>query len=158
MKRTLVVLAAIAALALAGSSAAAPPVVNVVNVQKDVTDTQPDVNPCTGNPASTSSVGRLTVKITKLADGTIHVLFTMHGDLSVDSVDPAEADYTGYWTESNTFNGANGSATGSFTFTPHVDGTDGSRLRYHYNGHMTVTANGDVTVELDRAVQHVDCA
>jgi hypothetical protein len=157
MKRTLYVLTAIAALAFASAAGAEPPVVNVVNVQKDVTDVQQETNPCTGNPTLVTSVGRFTSRITVFADGTMRVLFTMHGDLAVDSIDPAEADYTGSWTESSSFNGTNGSATSSFTFTPHLNGTDGSKLRYHYTGHMTVTANGDVSVDLFHTVANTDC-
>ena len=157
MKHTLV-LTTVAALALVGSGAAAPPVSSVVTVQKDVAGVEHETNPCTGGPTVVHSVGRFTFKLTVFADGTMQVHFDMHGTLDVDSVDPADEDFTGHWTESSTFRGTNGSATQTFTFSPHLDGTDGSRIREHYDAHMTVTEAGDVTVDLFHAVEHVDCA
>lgn len=152
-----VVLIALAALALASMATAAPPVVNDVTVTKDVTDVQPDTNPCNGNPTVVTGVSRSTFRIVAFADGTIHVMFTAHGVLSVHSLVPTDPDYTGSWTESSEFNGTNGSATSTFTFTPHLNGTDGSKLFFHYTGHMTVTANGDVTVDFVRAVSNNGC-
>jgi hypothetical protein len=145
------------ALALASTSSATPPVLKVIDVDKNVADVQDDVNPCTGNPAVNSSVGRFTFHIVVVADGTMRVMLTTHGDLLIDSLDPAEADFTGHWTDASTFNGTNGSAVGTFAFTPVLKGTDGSHVMSHFMGHTTVTANGDVTVDLSRAVSHDKC-
>jgi hypothetical protein len=155
---TLGVLAAIcAALAFASVSAAAQPVLKVIDVDKDVTDVQDDVNPCTGSPAVNTSVGRFTFHVLVFADGTLHVMMTTHGDLLIDSLDPAEADFTGHWTDAMTFDGTNGSAVGTFAFTPVVKGTDGSHAVSHFMGHTTVNANGDVAVDLARAGGRSDC-
>jgi hypothetical protein len=45
----------------------------------------------------------------------------------------------------------------AWTFTPVLTGTDGTRLVGHLVGHITVTADGDVKVFLERFTQVRGC-
>ncbi len=67
-----------------------------------------------------------------------------------DTIDPAGVDYTGHETDTFNFNRTNGAATTTMTFTPVTTGTDGTRLVGHEVGHVTVTADGTVTVSFDQ--------
>ena len=73
-----------------------------------------------------------------------------HTDFLVDTIDPAEVDYSGHETDTFDFEGTNGAATTAMTFTPVLTGTDGTHLVGHEVGHFTVTAGGEVTVSFDR--------
>jgi hypothetical protein len=147
----LVLFTGIAVLAVTGSAAADPPIVNDTITFKHGPSSQPDTNPCTGSPAVDYDLeGRGTVHRTVFADGTIHVSMSFHTDFLIDTIDPAEVDYSGHETDTFSFEGTNGAAKTSVTFTPVVTGTDGTHLVAHEVGHFTATANGDVTVSFDR--------
>jgi hypothetical protein len=45
------------------------------------------------------------------------------------------------------------SSTGNFTFKAVGEGTDGSRLRFVGNAHLTVNGTGDLAVELVELVK-----
>ena len=144
------ILGASTLLALAGTATADTPIVNTI-VFKNGPGSQPDTNPCTGSPAIDYNIaGRGTIHRTVFADGTIHVDMSFHTDFLVDTIDPAEVDYSGHETDTFSFQGTNGAATTAVTFTPVTTGTDGTHLVGHEVGHFTVTATGEVTVSFDR--------
>jgi hypothetical protein len=146
-----VFLGGLSVLALASTATAEIPIVNDTIVFKAGPGSQPDTNPCTGSPAIDYNLeGRGTIHRTVFADGTIHVLMSFHTDFLVDTIDPAEVDYSGHETDTFSFQGTNGAATTANTFTPVTTGTDGSHLVGHEVGHFTVTAAGNVTVSFDR--------
>jgi len=146
-----VFLGGLSVLALASTAPAEIPIVNDTIVFKAGPGSQPDTNPCTGSPAIDYNLeGRGTIHRTVFADGTIHVLMSFHTDFLVDTIDPAEVDYSGHETDTFSFQGTNGAATTAVTFTPVTTGTDGSHLVGHEVGHFTVTAAGNVTVSFDR--------
>jgi hypothetical protein len=151
--RKLVVLAllAVAITAVVAIPAVAePPVVDKTIVFKGVTDSQPDTNPCTGSAAIDYNLaGRGMIHLTSFADGTTHVTMAFHADFLVDTIDPAEVDYSGHESDTFSFEGTNGAATTAVTFTPVTTGTDGTHLVGHETGHFTVTATGEVTVSFD---------
>jgi hypothetical protein len=148
---TVALIAGLAMLAVAGTATADTPIVDQTIVFKNGGGSQPDTNPCTGSPAiDYDLVGRGTIHLTVFADGTMHVIMSFHTDFLVDTIDPAEVDYSGHETDTFDFNGTNGAATTTGTFTPVTTGTDGTHLVGHAIAHITVTANGDVTVSFDR--------
>ena len=151
--RNLVVVALLAGAitaVIAIPAAAEPPIVDKTIVFKGNSGSQPDTNPCTGSPAIDYALaGRGTIHLTVFADGTIHVSMAFHTDFLVDTIDPAEVDYSGHESDTFNFEGTNGAATTAVTFTPVTTGTDGTHLVGHETGHFTVTATGDVTVSFD---------
>jgi hypothetical protein len=148
---TVALVAALTLLAVAGAATAEPPIVDSTTVFKNGGGSQPDTNPCTGSPAIDYNLaGRGTVHVSEFADGTTHVSMSFHTDFLIDTIDPAEVDYSGHETDTFAFEGTNGAATTAVTFTPVLTGTDGTHLVAHEVGHFTVTANGDVTVSFDR--------
>jgi hypothetical protein len=156
---TVALVAALTMLAVAGAATADPPIVDSTTVFKNGGSSQPDTNPCTGSPAIDYNLaGRGTVHVTEFADGTTHVTMSFHTGFLIDTIDPAEVDFSGHETDTFTFEGANGAATTAVTFTPVLTGTDGTHLVAHEVGHLTVTANGDVTVSFDRFTGFRGCA
>jgi hypothetical protein len=148
---TVVLVASVAMLAIASTATADTPIVDKTIVFKNGGGSQPDTNPCTGSPAIDYDIaGRGTIHLTVFANGTIHVDMSFHTDFLVDTIDPAEVDYSGHETDTFSFQGTNGAATTAVTFTPVTTGTDGSHLVAHEVGHFTVTAAGNVTVSFDR--------
>jgi hypothetical protein len=146
----LVLAAGIATLAVASTaSASGPPIVNETRVTTG-SSVQPDTNPCTGAPAINPSSGQETFHITAFADGTIHVTVAIHSEFLIDTIDPSGVDYSGHEADTFSFQGTNGAAATTVTFTPVVTGTDGTHLVAHEVGHFTATANGDVAVSFDR--------
>ena len=148
---TVILVVWVGILAIAGTATADTPIVDRTIVFKNGGGSQPDTNPCTGSPAiDYDLVGRGTIHLTEFADGTMHVDMSFHTDFFVDTIDPAEVDYSGHETDTFSFQGTNGAATTANTFTPVTTGTDGSHLVGHEVGHFTVTAAGNVTVSFDR--------
>ena len=158
MKPALLLLSAIATLALAGTATGnGPPVINDTTVAKDMTDTYLDVSPCTEDPAVWTSVAHAMFHLTVFADGTVHARVTFTSTFVVDTIDPSKPDFSGHSEDGFSFNGDDGTAEATSTFTPILKGTDGSKLKFHYTSHMTVNANGEVTVEFDKSQSNVIC-
>src|SRR5262245_55276092 len=132
------------------AGAGGPPVVNETTVLKDLTNTGPDNSPCTGAPAINGSIGKLTLHETEFADGTVHMVAAIHSDFVVDAIDPAEEDFSGHESDTSSFQGTNGAVIMTLTFTPVSVGTFGTRLVGHDVAHVTVTAQGDVSVQFER--------
>ena len=59
-----------------------------------------------------------TIHLTVFADGTMHVSMAFHTYFLVDTIDPAEVDHSGHESDTFTFEGTNGAATTTATFTP----------------------------------------
>jgi hypothetical protein len=155
---TLVVLAGLAVLALASTARAEAPIVNDTIVFKGSTESQPDTNPCTGSPAIDYDLaGRGTIHVTEFADGAVHVSMDFHTVFMIDTIDPAEVDYSGHETDTFNFEGTGGIASITSTFTPVLTGTDGSHLVGHLVGHITVTADGEIKVTFERFSQARGC-
>jgi hypothetical protein len=155
---TLVLLAGLGVLALASTAGAETPIVNDTIVFKGSSGSQPDTNPCTGSPAIDYDLsGRGTIHTTEFANGAVHVSMDFHTNFLIDTIDPAEVDYSGHETDTLNFEGTGGVAAVTWTFTPVLTGTDGTHLVGHLVGHITVTAAGDVKVSFERFSQVRDC-
>jgi hypothetical protein len=115
----------------------------------NVTDTHPDVNPCTGDTGTLTEtyndIFHITINKTgSWATGTVEGKFTFVPD------NPAAVTYTGHFAtwfgdENNLQNDVEHS-----TFNIHATGSDGSRLSFHENAQVTLNANGVVTVSFDK--------
>jgi hypothetical protein len=87
----------------------------------------------------------------------MQVTVVFHTDFLIDTIDPAEVDHSGHETDTFSFDGTDGAATQSVTFTPILTGTDGTRLVAHETGHFTANANGVVAVSFDRFTEIRGC-
>jgi hypothetical protein len=91
------------------------------------------------------------IHLTALPDGSFRETITVTETFTFVPDDPSERTYTG---KSTTWFGANLSSQNNFTatFTTYyvVKGSDGSRITGHVVAHVTLHADGTVTVEFDR--------
>jgi hypothetical protein len=115
------------------------------------TETYEDVNPCTGVPGTTTETFKGVTHVTELPDGSFHETTTMTDRFTFVPDDPSQPTYTGrgtFWA------GANLNSQNNFTATVTIQsvakGSDGSRLTLHVVAHVTLHADGTVTVEFDR--------
>ena len=138
----------VASAALAGGNGAQ----TFTQVDKNVTQgPSPAGNPCTGVP------GNLTVTFNDIFHVTIsdtHSGFngTVTGSALFVPDDPSQPTYTGQFT--NVLAGFPNednlqSATAHFASNIEALGSDGSHLKFHGNGHVTLDANGVVTVSFE---------
>jgi hypothetical protein len=126
--------------------------INTMHIQ-DVTETEADINPCTGDPGIVTSTFSGVVHITLLPNGTYHLTGTIRGTFEFVPDDPALPTYTGRFVTWFGENSNNQNFAGTFTFTVHGIGSDGSQLKAHQTAHFSVSATGAV-VEFDK----VHCA
>jgi hypothetical protein len=114
------------------------------------TDSVPDVNPCTGVPGTLTDTFKGVTHVTATPNGSFHDTTTITDRLRFVPDDPNQPTYTG---KATTWFGANLNSQNNFTatFTTHftVKGTDGSRIAGHGVAHITMHADGTVTVEFD---------
>jgi hypothetical protein len=116
----------------------------------NVTGSRPDVNPCTGAPGTVTETIKGVAHLTELPNGAHHATTTGVETFTFVPDDPSQPTYSGkgtFWSGDNV-----NSKTFTLTFTAHINalGTDGSRLRAHFVGHVTITPDGTVTVEFER--------
>jgi len=114
-----------------------------------VTQVMPDVNPCTGEPGTT------TMTFNDVFHGTINktgswFTGTVTGSIQFVPDNPASPTYTGHFQdwfgdENNLQNGVEHS-TSNFRVT----GSDGSVIAGHENAQATLNANGVITVSFDK--------
>ena len=113
------------------------------------TESESDVNPCTGATGTAITTLRGVSHITELPNGTSHETTTVTGTFTFVPDDPSQPTYTGHATfwDGENFNGK----TIAVTFTGHVNvrGSDGSHITDHFVAHVTINANGTATVEFD---------
>src|SRR6266545_6112555 len=95
------------------------------------TESESDVNPCTGATGTATTTLKGVSHITELPNGTSHETSTATGTFTFVPDDPSQPTYTGHATfwDGENFN----SKTIAVTFT----------------GHVTVNANGTATVEFE---------
>ncbi len=101
-------------------------------------------NPCTGveGIGDLFIVGSLT---THASADLSHFTFTVTGSFTFTEVDGTV--YTGHFTawDGGNFNPATRHAEASGTFAAHATGTDGVRVQFNGNNHMTILPDGTVT-------------
>jgi hypothetical protein len=113
------------------------------------TESESDVNPCTGATGTATTTLHGVSHITELPNGTSHETTTATGTFTFVPDDPSQPTYTGHATfwDGENFNGQ--SFTATFTGHVNVRGSDGSHITDHFVAHVTINANGTATVEFD---------
>jgi hypothetical protein len=115
------------------------------------TVTFPDVNPCTGATGTTTDTFKGVTHVTALPDGSFHETTTVTDRFTFVPDDPSQPTYTGkgtFWAGANLNSQNNFTAT--VTINVHAKGSDGSRLTLHVVAHVTLLADGTVTVEFEK--------
>lgn len=149
---SLICLFTVAALAggvLAATPASARATTETIHVA-NVTESHPDVNPCSGATGTFTMTYSGVFHSTVLPNGTSWFTGTLHGTASFVPDRPAQPSYTGKFTawfgdENNLRNGVELS-----TFHVNLLGSDGSVLRFHDTFHMGTSASG-LTFSFDKA-------
>lgn len=138
---------------LVGGAATAAGATVFTDVEHGVVEVFSDVNPCTGDPGTVSTVANEVFHGTLSSTGSWFT-GTVEGQFTFVPNDASKPSYTGHFStwfgdDNNLRNG-----TEQSTFTIVGVGSDGSRLRFHDNAVATTNAQGKVTVDLD----HMTCA
>ena len=142
--RALAFLAVVGLLLFPASSAFADGAVTFTQPFHNVTESFAETNPCTGDPGTVTITYNGVVHITTLPNGTSHFTITQTGDEVFVPDDPDLPTITGHFTSWDGFNSNNQNAAGTFTFTVHGTGSDGSTLKFHVTEHFSVSASGVV--------------
>ena len=114
------------------------------------TASSPDVNPCTGVPGIITDTVKGVTHVTALPDGRFHETTTVTDSFTFVPNDPSQPTYTGkstFWFGAN-LNSQN--LTSTVTFNVTAKGSDGSRITLHGVAHVTLHADGTVTVEFEK--------
>src|SRR5262249_40920493 len=107
----------------------------------DVTQTLPDVNPCTGDLGTITLTFNSVYHVTVDTDtGTGHETETTTGDFVFVPNDPALPTLTGHFTSWDGENRNIHNFTATETDSFHATGSDGSRLQGYLLAHITVNA------------------
>jgi hypothetical protein len=134
--------------ALAGRSpAAAAGAVSETTTEHGATETFTDVVPCGADGAYDITITYNEVDHATYGPKSIHFTFTQTGTFVAVPQDPALPTYTGHFTMWGGFNGNSKTADGTFTFSLHGTGSDGSTLTFTSVEHFNVTPAG-VTNEI----------
>lgn len=144
LRRALAFLMVAGVLLFPVSSAFAEGAVTFTETFHNVTESFSDVNPCTGDPGTVTITYNGVVHVTLLPNGTSHFTITQTGDVVFVPDDPSLPTYTGRFTGWAGFNSNNKNGAGTFTFTVHLTGSDGSTLKFHITEHFSVSASGIV--------------
>ena len=133
--------AAFAGGVLTASPAGARATTETVHVT-NVTESNPDVNPCSGATGTVSMTYSGVFHSTELPNGTSWFTGTLHGTLSFVPDDATQPSYAGKFTtwfgdENNLRNEVEHE-----TFRVRLLGTDGSVLMAHETAHMGTSASG----------------
>jgi hypothetical protein len=111
----------------------------------------PEVNPCTGATGTQTDTFKGVTHVTVLPDGSFHETTTVTTPFTFVPNDPSQPTYTGkqtFWAGANLNSQNNFTATA--TFSAHAKGSDGSRITLHLVVHVTLHADGTVTVEFEK--------
>lgn len=124
------------------------------NTEHQVTETTTDVNPCTGEP------GTLTITYNEIEHqssdnkGGSHATFTQTGTFTFEQ-DDEEVTFTGHFTIWGGFNSnSGGTNVGTFTFSIHGTGSDGSSLKANSVSHTTSNPADIITSEFEKINCH----
>jgi hypothetical protein len=115
------------------------------------TVTFPDFNPCTGATGTSTDTMKGVTHVTALPDGSFHEHTALTDTFTFVPDDPSQPTYTGKGTfrEGANLNSQN-NFTATVTINVHAKGSDGSRLTLHVVAHVTLHADGTVTVEFEK--------
>jgi hypothetical protein len=141
--------AVIMVVAAPSATAAGAGAVSFTQTIHHATETDTDVNPCTGAPGTLTLTYNAIFHITTLANGTYWATFTQTGTFSFVPFDSSQPSYTGHFTVWDGENWNNRNTTETFTLTIRGTGSDGSTLRAHETEHLSVSATG-ITISFDK--------
>jgi hypothetical protein len=110
----------------------------------------PDVNPCSGATGTATLDFKGVLHITTLDNGTFHETSTTTGTFTFVPDVPSQPTYTGHFANWFGQNVNSRNFTETSTFNIVLRGSDGSRLTVHELTHLTVHADGTVTVEFEK--------
>jgi hypothetical protein len=110
----------------------------------------PDVNPCTGVTGTSTDTMKGVTHVTELPDGSFHETTTVTDTFTFVPDDPSQPTYTGKGTFWEGENLSQNNFTATITLNVHAKGSDGSRLTLHVVAHVTLHADGTVTVEFEK--------
>jgi hypothetical protein len=102
-------------------------------------------------PGTTTETFKGVTHVTALPNGSFHETTTVTDRFTFVPDDPSQPTYTGkgtFWAGANLNSQNNFTAT--VTFSAHATGSDGSRVAFHGMAHVTLHADGTVTVEFER--------
>ena len=125
-----------------------PPTTETTTTQKLV-ETFVDVIPTCeedGGPLYTiTTTSNLVEHETVFADGRVHATFTQTGTFSaVPLEDPSLPSFTGHFTQWGNFNQNGKTVNGTFTFSLHGTGSDGSTISLNLTDHFNERPDGSV--------------
>jgi hypothetical protein len=115
------------------------------------TVTFPDFNPCTGVTGTTTETFKGVTHVTELPDGSFHETTTVTDRFTFVPDDPTQPTFTGsgpFWAGA-TLN-TQKTVTATVSIKSIAKGSDGSRLSLHVVAHVTLHADGTVTVEFEK--------
>lgn len=146
IRRVFVLVVTLSTLLLtAVATVAAAPAQTETVVVKDVTETLPDEDPCTGVPGLVTVTYNGVLHITGLPGGTYHVTGTQTGIFTFEPEDPSQPSLTGRFTIWFGENSNQASFNGTVTFRVNGQGSDGSTVRFNGLAHVSVSATGTTT-------------
>ena len=114
----------------------------------------PEVNPCSGATGTLTIVTEGVLHTTALDNGTFHETGTDTGTFTFVPDDPSQPTYTGQFASWFGQNVNSRNFTETSTFNVALTGSDGSRLTVHVVAHVTLHADGTVTVEFEEMRLH----
>jgi hypothetical protein len=150
MKHRLLASLLVAALALGfgatPAQAATPPETTTTHT-KNLVETFVDVVPtcdASGDLYTITTTSNSVEHETVFADGRVHATFTQTGTFVAVPLDPALPSFTGKFTTWGNFNLNGKTVNGTFTFTVHGTGDDGSTFKHHETAHFNSPPDGSV--------------
>lgn len=133
------------AVGLGLTSASAAPPETTTTTAKNLVETFVDVVP-TCDPGGAlytiTTTSNLVEHETVFEDGRVHATFTQTGTFV--ATNPTLPDFTGKFTVWGGFNQNGQTVNGTFTFTVHGTGDDGSTFKHHETEHFNVRPDGSV--------------
>lgn len=133
---------------LSAAPALAGPPTTTTTTTQNLVETFVDVIPTCeegGPPYTITTTSNLVEHETVFADGRVHATFTQTGTFTaVPLQDPSLPSFTGKFTQWGGFNQSGKTVNGTFTFSLHGTGSDGSTISINLSQHFNERPDGTV--------------
>jgi hypothetical protein len=116
--------------------------VSETTTEHGATDTFTDVVPCGAEGPYDITITYNEVEHSTIGPKSMHFTFTQTGTFVAVPQDPSLPTYTGHFTMWGGFNENAKTASGTFTFSLHGTGSDGSTIAFNGVEHFNVTPDG----------------
>jgi hypothetical protein len=118
--------------------------VSTTTTEHHETDTFTDVVPCGADPEALYDITLTYNEVDHMTTGpnSMHFTFTQTGTFVAVPQDSSLPTYTGHFMQWDGFNENAKTASGTFTFSLHGTGSDGSTITFNAVEHFNVDANG----------------